>query len=427
MKIRKLFLCVLSIISIIIVGCNNESYEIPDISNEYDLFVKNGITNVQAAYEYNINDGTLFHGLRNCREWFALFDSSTKNLLNEWYGENYSELINNKDYNFDSYIQNPICVSEGKYAVIKNQHTICNLNTNGEIEYQEVDSEILNNPYLTLISDKTIPVKGNGWFIENNTNFDFYYLLGIDGKLKVKNIFIQSKDEFNVCAGKKGDNLWVGLKFNGYSFEKIIENDSYNWLKKVYEGYGEYHEYSIIGFEFSDYYTIETKNGFALIPNFYIFYKNTEYSYDIGSLDFIWIINNENIIEVSVKDPHSLNIWYDGTVLVNDRYIISLNGEKLYEGTFPHEAHPISYTEYIEINNKIISRCSGISGEYTNGWRSTLNFVENYPDDSRFTYTIIEETRTEIVYCCDIVNYDGSKAQEKFKVNLTTGDITYTN
>ena len=33
MKIKKLFLCVLSIISIII-GCTNESNEIPDISND---------------------------------------------------------------------------------------------------------------------------------------------------------------------------------------------------------------------------------------------------------------------------------------------------------------------------------------------------------------------------------------------------------
>ena len=427
MKIKKLFLCVLSIISIII-GCTNESNEIPDISNDYELLVKNGINDVQAAYDYNSNDGIWIYGLRHYKEWFALFDSNSEELLGEWYGKDYSEFVNNGNYYLPYFEHHPIWASEGRYAVI-NGHIIYNLNNNGQIEYKEIDSQILHIPYIDLSARETIPVKGIGWFIFMSTGHDFYHLLDFDGKLKVKNICIKNKDELNICAGRRDDNLWIGLNFNGYSFENIVENNSYNWLKKVYKGYGEYQEYPIIGFRFNNYNTIKTKKGFASIPTFYKEpdHLNTDFPDDIGTLDFVWIINNENIIEVSVKDPHSLNIWYDGTVLVNDRYIISLNGEKLYEGTFPHEAHPISYTEYIEINNKIISRCSGISGEYTNGWRSTLNFVENYPNDSRFTYTIIDETHTEIFYCCDIVTYYGSKAQEKFKVNLTTGEITYIN
>ena len=421
---RKILLCIWSIVSIFITGCNNESNEIPDISKNNELLLKNGISNVQAAYEYNINDKIWVHGLRNSKEWFALFESDSEELLEEWYGDDYSDFINENNY-FISYIQHPIEASNGKYAIIKDEHIICNLNTNGQIEYQEIDKEVLNIPNLTLRYDKTIPVKSEGWFIFMETGHDFYHLLGFDGKLKVKNIYINNKDEFKICAGRKGDNLWVGLNFNNYSFEKNIEKNSYNWIKEVYKGYGEYQEYPIIGFRF--YNSIETKNGIALIP---IFYKepdhiNSDYPEDIGTLDYIWIINNENVIEVSVENPNCLSIWYDSTILVNNKYIISLDGDKLYEGFFPQDAHPISYTEYIKINGSSISRCSGISGEYKNGWSNTLEFIKKYPNDSRFTYTIIEETNTEITYCCDIVNYDGSKAQEIFEVNLTTGEIAY--
>ena len=51
-----------------------------------------------------------------------------------------------------------------------------------------------------------------------STGHDFYHLLDFDGKLKVKNICIKNKDELNICAGRRDDNLWIGLNFNGYSF-----------------------------------------------------------------------------------------------------------------------------------------------------------------------------------------------------------------
>ena len=89
---------------------------------------------------------------------------------------------------------------------------------NGQIEYKEIDSQILHIPNIDLSARETIPVKGIGWFVFMSTGHDFYHLLDFDGKLKVKNICIKNKDELNICAGRRDDNLWIGLNFNGYSF-----------------------------------------------------------------------------------------------------------------------------------------------------------------------------------------------------------------
>lgn len=424
---RKLLFVWISVCTLM-VGCNNEADGLPDISGNYELLVKNEITEVQSVYTYVIDGKIWCHGLRKYKEWIAIFDANTGNFIKEWYGTDYSNFA--KDgYSFYSSFQHPLLVSNDSYAFIKDEHLICYLNKNGQIEYQELDSEILNIPNLSLNSNETIPVKGEGWLICINDGSCFYHLLGFDGKLKVENIHIRNKNEIDICAGRQGNDLWLGLRYENQSFEEIIITESYDWNKKIYEGYGEYEEYNICGFYFNNNNIVETQYGFAVIPFFYKINDDiiTSLPSEIGSLDYVWIINNGKLIEVSVQDPQSITNWYEDCILVNNEFVVSSDGKILCEGYFPDDVYPISYTEYIEIRKNIICRNCGSSENYTQGWCVTLDFVNDYPDNSRFIYTIIEETTTELVYRCDIINYDGSKAQVIFMVDLCSGKITYAN
>lgn len=86
---RKLLFVWISVCTLM-VGCNNEADGLPDISGNYELLVKNEITEVQSVYTYVIDGKIWCHGLRKYKEWIAIFDANTGNFIKEWYGTDYS-------------------------------------------------------------------------------------------------------------------------------------------------------------------------------------------------------------------------------------------------------------------------------------------------------------------------------------------------
>lgn len=89
------------------------------------------------------------------------------------------------------------------------------------------------------------------------------------------------------------------------------------------------------------------------------------------------------------------------------------------------QGEPISYTEGIFIARE--SDYFIIRHNYQTGkdvWKTSIPSLKDVEDNARINSTILEQSNSIWKYQFDITNYDGSKKQVIFTVDVETGKVT---
>lgn len=401
-------------------GCSKDNYKPESIINT--MFEKNGIDNVFTIWSetYNGND-RLYHGVRNGKDWYALFEENSSKLISEWYGEP----MNNVVYGvlpgsafFSKYNEGYISWSTiFKTDKLLNYHIVY-LKKDGIIDYLNIKE--------VAIEDNVIPngfVPGKGWIcyddkIKNNFVYD------INGNnVLYKSVSETYLDSLQIFSGFDKEKLWISIyNKNGENIIDTTINDNFARERKFHLGYGEYKNFHIDKIYFGNY--LKMKWGLTLIPNYYNIDNN---EYIVSDL----ILINEGKLIYKPLDLYNeqnnfdIEQWYDNSILINDKYVISNNGDILYEGNFnstEDNSDIISYTDWLNVYSSSITRNNYKTGAV---WFVRLKIEDKYSHDSKYTFSVTDKSNDIWTYHCDIINFDGSKYQESFKVNIETGEITY--
>jgi len=403
----------------LIIGCGEDEiyYETND-----ELLNQNNITDVVRVFGKgwlsNNKSKTMYYGIRKGKDWFALFDSQSGALLEEWYGKE-------RDYK----------KSEGIYDENSSEYYPCEQLENGKyVGYYLFEPE--GTIQMFLLSDNQqveygFVIQDKGVFYsaitENRLLFeveiDKYVVYDFEGDVIATDAhqFGNQNDDLNGYIGFQEDKVIIGYYDEKGTFQEVLGTEKFERNRKIHTGYGNYEEFYIQSIIL--YPILKTDWGYALSPNYNTFMQKTE---------DLFLLNNDKLIFVPLErgDSNELQEWYKGSILVDNKYVVSPEGKVLYEGfygdNFNSDVDPISYTEWIEIKwwNKTILRYNSPK-ESSEVWWSPITSLYKYPDNSQITYIITNKSDGVWTYCCDILNYDGSKAQEKFKVNIETGEITY--
>ncbi|WP_298551755.1 hypothetical protein [uncultured Parabacteroides sp.] len=141
----------------------------------------------------------------------------------------------------------------------------------------------------------------------------------------------------------------------------------------------------------------------------------------------------------------SLHNWYDDSFLIYEYSIVytiySENGELILQQKKTPDHYvdpfrtgntkpiPVSFTEYIWNDywgwgngtaSLRIRRYSLVSYATFPIWQQTIATI---PDNSKVTWNLLDSQSDIWIYQVDILNYDGSKQQINFSININTGDI----
>ena len=292
---------------------------------------------------------------------------------------------------------------------------------------------------LLLSSCDKEPLMGSEeWEQERRNNFYDYKVKNRDG-FDMQSIIARSlNDDTTFLFGIKNERMWIGM-FDNHTKEQLKEWNGTKTVErtiKIDKGYGETELFNVTAFDFrSDIY--KTNWGFTAALS-YLHRENTLLtSSDIVSKD-IFLLNGNEIIVYPLNYPAIANpYWFQGSIFVlnmieNCTYsiILSPDGKKIAEwkGNFVNgdfNPVPISYTEGIFIDREsdyFIIRYNYQTGKDV--WKTSIPSLKGVEDNARINSTILEQSNPIWKYQIDITNYDGSKKQVIFTVDVETGEVT---
>ena len=415
-------------VSWLIIGCEKEEDNIIYESN--DFLIQNNITDVVKLFQQELvenNTMYIYYGYRKGKDWFALFDATSDMLIDEWYGQNrnyksnrisittahtyFEKLKDGTGYFFQYHFYFPdIDYQESK---------IVHLQNNKNVKYGfSADNKIVMNC-----------LNENLFYTQNlDGNEDSKYnLLDFEGNVIIQDVN-QWNNEKNGIIGFKNEKLWIGYIDENGNLHEYTSKDTFERDMKIHLGYG---NYQTIHVNYIDYVDLKkTEWGYVFLPVYYTTSGSSIESYYAN----VFIINGLELITVPLdrdNNHHNSTIqcWYDESILINSKYVLSPKGEILYEGVFPNKEDTnisvISYTDWIGINS---SNWIYKSNYKKNIWSSHIASLSKYfngTNEPKLTFTITNKSNNLWTYCCDILNYNGSNAQEIFKINIETGEITY--
>ena len=293
---------------------------------------------------------------------------------------------------------------------------------------------------LLLLSscDKEL-VKGPGeWEQERRNNFYDYKVKNREGFDMLSITPCAYNEDTVFLTGIKNEKMWIGM-FNNHTKEQLKEWNGTKTVErtiKIDKGYGETELFNVTAFDFrSGIY--KTNWGFTAALS-YLHRENTLLtSSDIVSKD-IFLLNGNEIIVYPLNYPAIANpYWFQGSIFVLNMIedctysiILSPDGKKIAEwkGNFVNgdfNPVPISYTEGIFIARE--SDFFIIRHNYQTGkdvWKTSIPSLKGVEDNARINSTILEQSNPIWKYQIDITNYDGSKKQVIFTVDVETGEVT---
>ena len=415
----------------LIIGCEKEEDNIIYESNEF--LIQNNITDVVKLFQQELvenNTMYIYYGYRKGKDWFALFDATSGMLINEWYGQDRyykNDGLTSITPIYDNYFKK---LKDGNGYFFQYQFYFPDIN------YRE--SKIV---HLQRNKNVKYGFSVDNKIVRNCLNENLFYTQSFDGNEGSKwnildfdgNVIIQDVNQWNNeksgIIGFKNEKLWIGyIDKDGYLHE-YTSKETFERDLKIHLGYGEYKNIRVSYIDYVD--LKKTEWGYVLLPVYHTT-NGTDESYYAD----VFIINEAELITIPLNRDNNIHNstiqdWYDGSILINSKYVLSPKGEILYEGDFPNKEdinisiNIISYTDWIGINSSNwIYKCN----YKKNIWSShiaSLNKYFNGTNNPKLTFTITNKSNNLWTYCCDILNYDGSKAQEIFKINIETGEITY--
>lgn len=292
---------------------------------------------------------------------------------------------------------------------------------------------------LLLSSCDKDPLMGSEeWEQERRNNFYDYKVKNREGFDMLSITPCAYNEDTAFLTGIKNEKMWIGM-FDNHTKEQLKEWNGTKTVEhtiKIDKGYGETELFNVTAFDFrSDIY--KTNWGFTAALS-YLHRENTLLtSSDIVSKD-IFLLNGNEIIVYPLNYPAIANpYWFQGSIFVlnmieNCTYsiILSPDGKKIAEwkGNFANgdfNPVPISYTEGIFIARE--SDYFIIRHNYQTGkdvWKTSIPSLKGVEDNARINSTILEQSNPIWKYQIDITNYDGSKKQVIFTVDVETGEVT---
>ena len=292
---------------------------------------------------------------------------------------------------------------------------------------------------LLLSSCDKDPLMGSEeWEQERRNNFYDYKVKNREGFDMLSITPCAYNEDTAFLTGIKNEKMWIGM-FDNHTKEQLKEWNGTKTVErtiKIDKGYGETELFNVTAFDFrSDIY--KTNWGFTAALS-YLHRENTLLtSSDIVSKD-IFLLNGNEIIVYPLNYPAIANpYWFQGSIFVlnmieNCTYsiILSPDGKKIAEwkGNFVNgdfNPVPISYTEGIFIDREsdyFIIRYNYQTGKDV--WKTSIPSLKGVEDNARINSTILEQSNPIWKYQIDITNYDGSKKQVIFTVDLETGEVT---
>ncbi len=292
---------------------------------------------------------------------------------------------------------------------------------------------------LLLFSCDKDPLMGSEeWEQERRNNFYDYKVKNREGFDMLSITPCAYNEDTAFLTGIKNEKMWIGM-FDNHTKEQLKEWNGTKTVErtiKIDKGYGETELFNVTAFDFrSDIY--KTNWGFTAALS-YLHRENTLLtSSDIVSKD-IFLLNGNEIIVYPLNYPAIANpYWFQGSIFVlnmieNCTYsiILSPDGKKIAEwkGNFANgdfNPVPISYTEGIFIDREsdyFIIRYNYQTGKDV--WKTSIPSLKGVEDNARINSTILEQSNPIWKYQIDITNYDGSKKQVIFTVDVETGEVT---
>lgn len=292
---------------------------------------------------------------------------------------------------------------------------------------------------LLLSSCDKDPLMGSEeWEQERRNNFYDYKVKNREGFDMLSITPCAYNEDTAFLTGIKNEKMWIGM-FDNHTKEQLKEWNGTKTVErtiKIDKGYGETELFNVTAFDFrSDIY--KTNWGFTAALS-YLHRENTLLtSSDIVSKD-IFLLNGNEIIVYPLNYPAIANpYWFQGSIFVlnmieNCTYsiILSPDGKKIAEwkGNFVNgdfNPVPISYTEGIFIDREsdyFIIRYNYQTGKDV--WKTSIPSLKGVEDNARINSTILEQSNSIWKYQIDITNYDGSKKQVIFTVDVETGKVT---
>ncbi|GKH73835.1 hypothetical protein PN569_16880 [Parabacteroides merdae] len=276
------------------------------------------------------------------------------------------------------------------------------------------------------------------WEQERRNNFYDYKVKNREGFDMLSITPCAYNEDTAFLTGIKNEKMWIGM-FDNHTKEQLKEWNGTKTVErtiKIDKGYGETELFNVTAFDFrSDIY--KTNWGFTAALS-YLHRENTLLtSSDIVSKD-IFLLNGNEIIVYPLNYPAIANpYWFQGSIFVlnmieNCTYsiILSPDGKKIAEwkGNFVNgdfNPVPISYTEGIFIDREsdyFIIRYNYQTGKDV--WKTSIPSLKGVEDNARINSTILEQSNPIWKYQIDITNYDGSKKQVIFTVDVETGEVT---
>ena len=292
---------------------------------------------------------------------------------------------------------------------------------------------------LLLSSCDKDPLMGSEeWEQERRNNFYDYKVKNREGFDMLSITPCAYNEDTAFLTGIKNEKMWIGM-FDNHTKEQLKEWNGTKTVERtiiIDKGYGETELFNVTAFDFrSDIY--KTNWGFTAALS-YLHRENTLLtSSDIVSKD-IFLLNGNEIIVYPLNYPAIANpYWFQGSIFVlnmieNCTYsiILSPDGKKIAEwkGNFVNgdfNPVPISYTEGIFIDREsdyFIIRYNYQTGKDV--WKTSIPSLKGVEDNARINSTILEQSNPIWKYQIDITNYDGSKKQVIFTVDVETGEVT---
>ena len=291
---------------------------------------------------------------------------------------------------------------------------------------------------LLLSSCDKEPLMGSEeWEQERRNNFYDYKVKNRDG-FDMQSIIARSlNDDTTFLFGIKNERMWIGM-FDNHTKEQLKEWNGTETIErtiKIDKGYGEYEFHNVVAI-FADFY----KTNWGFVGELKHLLNKRTFTWDSRD-EFkknILLLNGNEIIVYPLNYPAIANpYWFQGSIFVlnmieNCTYsiILSPDGKKIAElkGNFANgdfNPVPISYTEGIFIARE--SDYFIIRHNYQTGkdvWKTSIPSLKGVEDNARINSTILEQSNPIWKYQIDITNYDGSKKQVIFTVDVETGEVT---
>jgi hypothetical protein len=293
-------------------------------------------------------------------------------------------------------------------------------------------------------NDTEIPSsKGIMSFYDNIKNKEGIDINGLDGvnanepdELASSHAIECAHGDTVVLWGFRNNKIWISF-FDKETKKQLIEWNSVEDIKrniKIDKGYGEFEKVYL--------------DKFSILSLIYMpfgFLGRCSYEYKNDRIIKDWILLNKDklvYIDTTIDDktyqPNYFKLWYNNSIILDshshlyerDHYIIIITnqGETIcrLKEKIHSDCQPLSYTDGIyvcrDFGDMYIIRHNYQTGKDV--WKTSIPSLKGVEDNARINSTILEQSNPIWKYQIDITNYDGSKKQVIFTVDVETGKVT---